>query len=110
MTFHEHVEDLSKHLIFRNGASYRFQRYGLAIHDKSEHGVCRLRCGVDSSLDEGQILPHLPYPLEGTCLHGSDPSDLKFYKVQQMQLVAYKRVGSPQRLPCPRCSVPTHDG
>ena len=110
MTFHEHVEDLSKHLIFRNGASYRFQRYGLAIHDKSEHGVYRLRCGVGSSLDEGQILPHLPYPLEGTCLHGNDPSDRKFYKVQLMQLVAYKRVGSLLLLLYQRYNVPTHDG
>ena len=44
----------------------------------SVHGVCKLGCGVGSSLDEERILHRHPYPLLGTYLHGSGPSDLMF--------------------------------
>ena len=109
MTFHEHVEDLTKHQIFHNGASYRFPQYGLAIHGMSVHGVCKLGCGVGSSLDEERILHRHPYPLLGTYLHGSGPSDLMFCTNQLKPKVEYKHEGSLKLLLYQRCSVPTYD-
>ncbi len=83
MSFHVPAKDLSKHQIFHTGASSLVQRYVMEDHGMNEYGGCKLECEMGSSSDAIQVIRHPPCPLVGTCLRGSDPSDLIACKDQR---------------------------
>ena len=93
-SFHAHVVNQIKLLIFHNGASFQVQQYGLVTHGKNECHFYRPSCGVDSSSGVRLTFRHRPYPLVGTYLHGSDPSGQKSYKGSHQPSLEYRHVGN----------------